>query len=99
MLYEVITNVEVTGYLVSESSAAPLAGDGGWSATAPSSYSFASEGSKTLYAWAKDAAGNVSASRSAAVTVTLPDTESPVVTAFTVISPATSLAVDISSFT
>ena len=38
---------------------------------APASYTFATAGSKTLYAWAKDAAGNVSTSRSASVSITL----------------------------
>ena len=62
-------NTAVTGYLVNESATPPSAGDSGWSATAPTSYTFASDGSKTLYAWAKDAAGNISTSLSASVTV------------------------------
>lgn len=62
-------NVEVTGYLVTESAAAPSSTAGGWSATAPISYTFTSPGNKTLYAWAKDAAGNVSLSRTASVTI------------------------------
>ena len=66
-------NVAVTGYLVNESattpSAAPLAGRNG-----PDFVTFTTAGTKTLYAWAKDAAGNVSASKSAAVTITLSDT-------------------------
>ena len=89
----------VTGYLVTESSTAPLATAAGWSATAPASYNFATAGSKTLYAWARDASGNVSTSRSASVTITLSDTTSPTVTAFTIPSTATSLAVAITSFT
>jgi hypothetical protein len=36
----------------------------------PTGYTFASAGAKTLYAWAKDAAGNVSNSRSASITLT-----------------------------
>ncbi|HBG19760.1 MAG TPA: filamentous hemagglutinin, partial [Desulfobulbaceae bacterium] len=44
---------------------------GSWSATAQTSYTFATAGSKMLYAWAKDAAGNFSASLSAPVTVTV----------------------------
>jgi hypothetical protein len=72
-------NVGVTGYLVNQSATAPSATATGWSASAPTSYTFATEGTKTLYAWAKDAAGNVSASRSATVTITLPvsDTTPP----------------------
>jgi peptidoglycan/xylan/chitin deacetylase (PgdA/CDA1 family) len=64
-------NVGVTGYLVNESATAPSATTGGWLATAPTSYTFTTAGSKILYAWAKDAAGNVSASRSDSVTITL----------------------------
>jgi hypothetical protein len=62
-------DVGVTGYLLTESSTPPQAGAAGWSATAPTEYTFATEGAKTLYAWAKDAAGNVSAGVSAGVTV------------------------------
>ena len=64
-------NVAVTGYMVTESSSAPSASAGGWSTTAPASYTFTTAGAKNLYAWAKDAAGNVSASMSASVTITL----------------------------
>ena len=86
----------VTGYLLTESSSAPLASDGGWSGTAPTSYTFSSQGSKTLYAWAKDAAGNVSTSMNGSVAV---DTSAPTITAFTIPSTASSLTVSISSFT
>jgi hypothetical protein len=92
-------NKAVTGYLVTESSTAPLAGATGWSATAPASYTFASEGSKTLYAWAKDAAGNVSTGASDSVTITLPDTMKPTVNTFSIPSTAASLTVAITSFT
>ena len=70
-------NVGVTAYLVNESSSTPLATSVGWTATAPSSYAFGSAGSKTLYAWAKDAAGNVSAGKSATVTITILDKLDP----------------------
>ena len=71
-------NVAVTGYNVSETSTAPLAGDEGWTSTAPTTYAFTAEGSYTLYAWAKDAAGNVSAYASATTTVS--DEIAPVIT-------------------
>ena len=90
-------NVGVTGYLVTESSSAPQATASGWSATAPTSYAFTTAGSKTLYAWAKDAAGNVSASKSATVTITLSDTTKPTVTAFTIPATATTLTVPITT--
>lgn len=63
----------IAGYMVTESSSQPSAGDSGWQTTAPTSYSFTAEGSKTLYAWVKDAAGNISTSASDTVTITLPN--------------------------
>jgi hypothetical protein len=71
-------NLLVAGYLITESGSAPSSSDPLWSGTAPASYTFSIQGSKTLYAWAKDAAGNVSTSASAAVTV---DTTAPTTTA------------------
>jgi hypothetical protein len=89
----------VSGYLLTESSTTPLAGNAGWTAAAPTSYSFATEGTKTLYAWAKDAAGNVSASVSDQVVISLPDVTKPVVTDFTIPSTSASLLVSVTSFT
>ena len=76
--------VGVTGYLVNESSTRPSASAAGWSASKPASYTFGSEGGKTLYAWAKDAAGNVSNSLSANVTITIStsDATPPAITVF-----------------
>ena len=62
-------NTAVTGYQVTESATPPAASSVAWTGSAPASYTLTSAGSKTLYAWAKDAAGNVSASRSATITV------------------------------
>lgn len=64
--------VGVTGYLITSSAAAPAASTAGWAASAPASYLFPAAGSQTAYAWAKDAAGNVSLSKSSSVTITLP---------------------------
>ncbi|MCX5880601.1 MAG: hydrogenase small subunit, partial [Deltaproteobacteria bacterium] len=64
-------NVGVTGYLLTESATKPSATAAGWTSTKPANYTFASAGARTLYAWAKDAAGNVSTSRSATVTITV----------------------------
>jgi hypothetical protein len=97
--FTVTDNIGVTGYLVNELATAPSPTASGWLVTAPISYTFATAGSKTLYAWAKDAAGNVSASRSASVTITLPDTTAPTVTAFTIPSIASALTISITSFT
>lgn len=86
----------VTGYKVTETSTVPGAGDSGWTPTAPTSYIFSSPGSKTLYAWAKDAAGNVSASYPAMTSI---DIAPPVVAAFSVPSSSTSLTIPVNSFT
>jgi hypothetical protein len=65
----------VTGYMITASATAPTAAAAGWTAAAPTTFTFAAAGSQTAYAWAKDAAGNVSAgtaTATAAVTITLP---------------------------
>ncbi|MDD5107406.1 MAG: hypothetical protein PHC49_17540, partial [Desulfuromonadaceae bacterium] len=90
--------VGVTGYLITESATAPSAGVAGWSTSAPTSYTFGSAGAKTAYAWAKDAAGNVSSARSASVTITLADAVAPAVTSFSLPVTATSLTVSVSGF-
>lgn len=68
--------VGVTGYLITESATTPSAG-AAWTATAPTSFTFSGAGARTAYAWAKDAAGNISASKSASVTITIADTVAP----------------------
>lgn len=70
-------SVAVTGYLITENSAAPNLTDPAWNLPAPNSFQLGSippgiATPITLYAWAKDAAGNISNSRAAATTVTLP---------------------------
>jgi hypothetical protein len=57
--------------MVTTSATAPLATASGWTSTPSVGYVFTSAGSHTLYAWAKDATGNVSVSKSANVTITL----------------------------
>jgi hypothetical protein len=64
-------NNTVTGYQVNESSTAPVASGSGWHVSRPASYIAATQGSKTLYAWAIDGSGNVSLSMSASVTITV----------------------------
>jgi hypothetical protein len=64
-------NVGVSGYLLAETSTTPLATNPGWTSSIPASYTFSSSGSKTLYAWAKDTAGNISASRNDSVTIAI----------------------------
>jgi hypothetical protein len=62
-------NIGVTGYLLTETSSTPSSNAKGWSGTKPITYFFSTIGLKMLYAWVKDAAGNVSLSRNANVTV------------------------------
>jgi alkaline phosphatase len=59
--FTVTDNVAVTGYMITTTATRPLAGDEGWTATAPATYTVASDGTYTLYPWAKDAASNISA--------------------------------------
>jgi len=67
---------EFVGYLLKESpTPAPASSDPGWSAPSSGNYPFATPGSKTLYAWAKDGAGNVSDSLSAAIIINTPSQE------------------------
>jgi hypothetical protein len=63
-------NVGVTGFLITESFTKPAASAAGWNATAPANYTCSKSGARTLYAWAKDAAGNVSAGKSARTSIT-----------------------------
>jgi len=74
-------NVGVTGYMITESSTAPLDSDPNWVFPAPTTYGVSSYGPYTLYAWAKDAAGNVSAYATASTTVT---NCTPAITALTI---------------
>ncbi len=50
----------ITGYMVTTSSTKPLPDAPGWTAVKPGTYPLNATGSHTLYAWARDAAGNVS---------------------------------------
>jgi hypothetical protein len=92
-------NIGVTGYLVNESASTPAIDDPSWSGSAQTEYTFDTDGSKTLYAWAKDEAGNISTSTSDSVTITLADAIPPSITAFIVPGPFNSLTVNIMTFT
>jgi hypothetical protein len=60
----------VTGYFVSQSGARPAAGAAAWQPAPPATFTLAGgNGLKTVYAWAKDAAGNVSARLKASITL------------------------------
>ena len=58
---------EPTKYILTEVNTTPSLTDEGWSETP--SYTFSTEGVKTLYLWARDAAGNISESMSANITI------------------------------
>lgn len=89
-------NAGVTGYLITETSSQPLSSAAGWSSTAPTSYTFTTNGSiKTLYAWAKDAIGNISATVSATTNI---DTVPPTITASPFPATSTSLILPITAF-
>ncbi len=62
-------NIAIAGYLISENSSLPNA-SAEWMSQKPASYTTASTGSKTLYLWAKDTAGNLSATKTAKCVVT-----------------------------
>ncbi|MFL5807673.1 MAG: hypothetical protein ACJ8CR_38840, partial [Roseiflexaceae bacterium] len=78
--------VGVTGYKITASATPPAAGAAGWSGTAPTTYAVGSDGSYTLYPWAKDATGHVSPVFGVPASVTV-DTSPPTV-APTVVSSA-----------
>jgi hypothetical protein len=72
-------SVGVTGYTITTSSTPPAAGATGWTASAPTTYIVAGDGIYTLYPWARDAAGNVSAAVGAPASVTVETTAPTVV--------------------
>jgi len=67
-------NLTVAGYKITTSSTPPSAGAAGWTTSAPTTYTVSSDGSYTLYPWAKDAAGNISAVYGSPVLVTVVST-------------------------
>ncbi len=78
-------NVGVTGYYLSTSSSTPVASASGWNSV-PSTTNYSGSASypltsgdenKTIYAWFKDAAGNVSSAASDSIIL---DTTAPIVT-------------------
>ncbi|MDY0302868.1 MAG: hypothetical protein RBR98_03685, partial [Candidatus Moranbacteria bacterium] len=75
--FEATDNIGVTAYLLTETSATPSLSASGWNASAPTAYLFSSAGSKNLYAWVRDAVGNISVSSTDNVVITLPDTTAP----------------------
>ena len=62
-------SVGIAAYRLTEDPTTPPADDPGWSPVPPSSYTFSSPGKKTLYAWTKNAAGDVSTAMSCSVAI------------------------------
>ena len=93
-------NLAVTGYLITGSSTVPSTGAAGWTSSAPVAFTALAAGVHTLYPWAKDAAGNVSAvfATPRTITITLADSVAPTVTAFTIPATATSLSFPVITF-
>ncbi len=94
-------NVAVTGYLINESASTPSVNDLNWRTTqtwTSTGYTVPgiTGGVKTLYAWAKDAAGNISTSLNASVTIT--DIAAPTVTLFDLPLTYANLTVPINYF-
>ncbi|HBG07876.1 MAG: hypothetical protein A2075_18895 [Geobacteraceae bacterium GWC2_58_44] len=87
-------DVAVTGYLITESAGTPAASAAGWSATAPISFTFAGTGSRTAYAWAKDAAGHVSAGRAVPVLI---DTVLPVISSMSLASGSSNVTLKVAA--
>jgi PKD repeat protein len=65
-------NMAIAGYLVSESATLPNANSVDWLQEKPASYKTTTIGSKTLYLWVKDTAGNVSVAKTAKCVVSAP---------------------------
>jgi hypothetical protein len=87
----------VSGYLITESATPPAAGAAGWTASAPTTYAVAGDGTYTLYPWAKDAAGNVSAVYGSPASVTVETTAPSVVSSVRAnASPTNAASVDFS---
>ncbi|MHB1398368.1 MAG: CxxxxCH/CxxCH domain c-type cytochrome [Trichloromonadaceae bacterium] len=88
----------IAGYMITESAVPPAAGAGGWSQYPPATVSHGVQEPVTFRAWAKDAAGNVSAPATATVQA-LVDTTKPTITAFTLPASSTSLTIPVTAFT
>lgn len=85
-------NVGVTGYAVTvNTTTVPDLED--FASTAPTSVVVGADGAYALRAYARDAAGNISAPILQSTTVAVPDTTAPTMTAFVVPATATSLTV------
>jgi hypothetical protein len=71
--------VGVIGYIITESPTPPAAAAAGWVGLTPLVYTVTGDGTYTLFPWAKDAAGNVSAVYGSPATVSVETTAPTVV--------------------
>jgi hypothetical protein len=86
-------NTAVAGYQLTETATPPTADDSQWTTSAPETYSFSKEGTHTLYAWAKDGAGNISSAISRSVSISLPNL-SPTFSEYLFEGPAGEIVID-----
>ncbi len=86
-------NEGVTGYMITTNATPPAPGDAGWLSSAPTSYTVGSDGTYTLYPWARDGRGNVSAVFGTPRSVDV-DTNGPTVSSTTPANGATGVAVN-----
>lgn len=70
--FTAIDSVGVTGYLLTDTATPPDAFSAGWTETPPVTIVYTTQGTKTIYAWAKNGAGNVSDAWSAQVVIDVP---------------------------
>lgn len=94
--FAVSDNTDVSAYCLSETNNDATCS---WTTAKPSSYVFSTAGNNTLYAFARDVAGHPTNSASASVSITLPDTTAPAITAFSIPATSTSLTVPITTLT
>jgi YD repeat-containing protein len=64
-----LSATDTSRYLLTETASSPATTASGWNSVKPVSYTFATAGVKTLYAWGKSSSGVVSAGVSANVTI------------------------------
>lgn len=91
--FNVTDNLGVTGYCLTESNDSSTCV---WQGTLPTSYTFATAGNKILYAFARDAAENVSLST---YHTSFIDLEIPSITAFSLPAYANTLTIAFTAFT
>jgi hypothetical protein len=85
-------------YLLTENDINPNADDINWSQTAPTTYTFSSEGTKNLYAWVKDSEGHIYNRKSVTLNISLPDMTPPTVSSFSIQGETNSSEININSF-